>query len=818
MKNLNRMGKVTEDSSQPANGIGATGSSAGKQQQQRYHRRTASGSLLTAMTTAASSSTSPRAGVGVVRRNTSTVSMLKYNTSQTRLKKNLSSGQLVRAHGSARNMARISGKDGGAIAGNAAGSSKRRSLPALGKPLKERQAERISPSSLQAPHAVVRFDIGDDEEGDNGEDVWTESSASQSPAVTRSNSRASPQRPGEGVRTDASDGGEERIRSSDTITTTSSDAAGAEQAEGRNPSGVSLEAGRRLPQQADGSDASQNSTQEDQDDMLTSLSSRRFLNDDNRHPTVSSMSGTVVAGGASTLSRGTLAGIRVSQGSTLVEHTGADLVSRFIHEPESAATSHDAAYMRLAPEMRRRDEAGSHETAEAAAAAAGSNSNSNSNSEGSNGNDSVRGSRSEHSMANGMSIDTRHDRRNNPTPNLNRGASSAESSFGSNRSDADNDDASARRGGDPSSVPELGSAPSGSPAASRKKPSRSSNSRTGVAAASSSSSSKTNVVDPLLLPSRTQQKLWLQRASSKMEPGSVVPATLPRSTSIVIGAGAHHFVPPIAVGGIGGGGGGGGSGGKCRIDPRLQRQFDQTEAEYRVVRRFRSPVAEAVARLQAGKHLSFSYSLKAGSQGIGANGPDGHGWERTERETLSNGHGVHASSRSANAVSSGGDAGSSNRNGTRPGTSHPHSERDRQQQQNSQGREARSSGPAGQSRATGRRARFSMDIAPGSLERSDEDVRNGLGGNGNGNGNGVAERDYAGNKDEDGGDDRDNDADALPTFGGEDVERDRAGGESGRNDGDGVRISSNGVGDRCRLEAEEICRRLWDSVQVLGED
>ncbi|KAI9702841.1 MAG: hypothetical protein M1836_008055 [Candelina mexicana] len=81
-------------------------------------------------------------------------------------------------------------------------------------------------------------------------------------------------------------------------------------------------------------------------------------------------------------------------------------------------------------------------------------------------------------------------------------------------------------------------------------------------------------------PSRTQQKLWLQRASSNIEPQQLMPAS-----------GVNGGLRPgtTSLGGLGSGYGDG-------RDPRLQRQFEQTGQEYLVVRRYRNPVGDAIAR------------------------------------------------------------------------------------------------------------------------------------------------------------------------------------------------------------------------------
>ena len=776
-KNLNKMGKVAKELGEFGGGeIALEGKQQQQQQQQRHHRRSASGTLMTARAAPSSSSTSPRAGG--VRRNLSTLSILKHNTSQTRLKKDHSSGQLVRAHGSARNVLRMTGKDG------STGAPKRRSLSGLGKPPAQRQEEKLSPSSLHAPHAVVRFDIGDDEVDENGEDVWTESSASQSPAVTRSNSRASPRRPDNDSRTD--------ISVDDTAT---------------NASNATMDTlHTRVTQQPDSKNRYRLPPPGEEDDASAKQPLHRYSvgGDDDEQPRVSSISGTVVASGPSDFSRRAVLGTRASEGSTLVDHSGTDLVSRFIQDSGSAGTPQDAVYMRLAPEMRRRKEMSNGN------AAAG-------NSEGSNGdeneneNENENDHRNEYGLANGMSIDTRQDRRSRSIPNIRRGTSSAESDSESNKSDAV--DASPKRRTD-------------SAAEMKESSSQGKNIKSGTAIPSSSSTtttaSKSKTIDPLLLPSRTQRKLWLQRASSNMEPGSVMPVTLPRSTSILIGAGAHHSVAPMAVGGVSAGGDS-----NARIDPRLQRQFDQTEAEYRVVRRFRSPVAEAVARLQAGRHWSISTRTMTGS-GVDL---------RSEKEPLMNDHSGLVLPRSASAGGiEGRNGSSSNRNGVKFNNTSQQSQRN-QQPNGPQPEHNRNPNAGGESnRPMERRTRVSFEIAPSSLEkdggqaerdkarRDKEERRSGSTAYGSRNGvgavrNGTAVHDSnndnhdGGNDDDDDDDDDDyvhgkdadadaEDVDALATFEREEIERENSGsGNSSRT-----------------FEAEDICRRLWDSVQILGED
>ncbi|CAO2658366.1 Nn.00g060890.m01.CDS01 [Neocucurbitaria sp. VM-36] len=85
-----------------------------------------------------------------------------------------------------------------------------------------------------------------------------------------------------------------------------------------------------------------------------------------------------------------------------------------------------------------------------------------------------------------------------------------------------------------------------------------------------------------LPPSRTQQKLMLQRASSNIEPQKLVPVTLPRTGGPnFMHSGIHYNVD-----------------GEGRLDPRLQQQFNHVAVEYKVVRRYRNPLADAFARIQ----------------------------------------------------------------------------------------------------------------------------------------------------------------------------------------------------------------------------
>jgi hypothetical protein len=85
-----------------------------------------------------------------------------------------------------------------------------------------------------------------------------------------------------------------------------------------------------------------------------------------------------------------------------------------------------------------------------------------------------------------------------------------------------------------------------------------------------------------LPPSRTQQKLMLQRASSNIEPQKLVPVTLPRTGGpTFLQSGIHYN-----------------ANGEGRLDPRLQQQFNHVAVEYSVVRRYRNPLADSILRIQ----------------------------------------------------------------------------------------------------------------------------------------------------------------------------------------------------------------------------
>ncbi|KAF2847469.1 hypothetical protein T440DRAFT_191933 [Plenodomus tracheiphilus IPT5] len=99
----------------------------------------------------------------------------------------------------------------------------------------------------------------------------------------------------------------------------------------------------------------------------------------------------------------------------------------------------------------------------------------------------------------------------------------------------------------------------------------------------SKTASRSGATTPTNLPpSRTQQKLMLQRASSAIEPQKLVPVTLPRTGGpTFLQSGIHYN-----------------ANGEGRLDPRLQQQFNHVTVEYNVVRRYRNPLADSVARIQ----------------------------------------------------------------------------------------------------------------------------------------------------------------------------------------------------------------------------
>ncbi|KAE8823925.1 hypothetical protein HRS9139_09107 [Pyrenophora teres f. teres] len=104
-----------------------------------------------------------------------------------------------------------------------------------------------------------------------------------------------------------------------------------------------------------------------------------------------------------------------------------------------------------------------------------------------------------------------------------------------------------------------------------------------------------------LPPSRTQQKLMLQRASSNIEPQKLVPVTLPRTGGPTYLQSSVHY----------------NTNGEGRLDPRLQQQFNHVAVEYNVVRRYRNPVADALGRIHQIPGMSRKTRMPKSSNGNG---------------------------------------------------------------------------------------------------------------------------------------------------------------------------------------------------------
>ncbi|KAF2825097.1 hypothetical protein CC86DRAFT_39060 [Ophiobolus disseminans] len=112
-----------------------------------------------------------------------------------------------------------------------------------------------------------------------------------------------------------------------------------------------------------------------------------------------------------------------------------------------------------------------------------------------------------------------------------------------------------------------------------------------------------------LPPSRTQQKLMLQRASSNIEPQKLVPVTLPRTGGpTFLQSGIHYN-----------------ANGEGRLDPRLQQQFNHVEVEYNVVRRYRNPLADSIIRIQQIPGVSRKTRIPRTGSANGTTTPSTHG-------------------------------------------------------------------------------------------------------------------------------------------------------------------------------------------------
>lgn len=125
--------------------------------------------------------------------------------------------------------------------------------------------------------------------------------------------------------------------------------------------------------------------------------------------------------------------------------------------------------------------------------------------------------------------------------------------------------------------------------------------------------------------SRTQQKLWLQRASSHIEPQKLVPVVLPRTGGPqLFGANNTHYANTS----------------EGRMDPRVQQRFNQVTLEYRVVRRYRNPLAESLARLEKvpGGGMRKLQQQQQQQKAVGGLGHSHSSSQHSSMGSLANGH------------------------------------------------------------------------------------------------------------------------------------------------------------------------------------
>jgi len=122
-----------------------------------------------------------------------------------------------------------------------------------------------------------------------------------------------------------------------------------------------------------------------------------------------------------------------------------------------------------------------------------------------------------------------------------------------------------------------------------------------------------------LPPSRTQQKLMLQRASSAIEPGKHIPAVLPSRPGAPQLLGGSMGLPF----------------GESAAAVQIQGLFNQTTKEYNVVRRFRNPLAESVRRLGESSDIRQKHIQRPkSSKGLGGSGSSSGGsLSQTYRES-----------------------------------------------------------------------------------------------------------------------------------------------------------------------------------------
>lgn len=130
---------------------------------------------------------------------------------------------------------------------------------------------------------------------------------------------------------------------------------------------------------------------------------------------------------------------------------------------------------------------------------------------------------------------------------------------------------------------------------------------------------------------RTQQKLMLQRAASAIEPHAPVPAILRTG-----GPSFHNIGLSYP--------------GEGRLDPRLQQQFNHVSIEYKVVQRYRNPLADSIIRIQ--QMPGMLRKLRASKPGsAGANGSSSLGTSTLSTSLNENGEMDGAGSRRSRASS-----------------------------------------------------------------------------------------------------------------------------------------------------------------------
>ncbi|PMD35616.1 hypothetical protein L207DRAFT_378066, partial [Hyaloscypha variabilis F] len=133
--------------------------------------------------------------------------------------------------------------------------------------------------------------------------------------------------------------------------------------------------------------------------------------------------------------------------------------------------------------------------------------------------------------------------------------------------------------------------------------------------------------------SRTQQKLWLQRASSNIEPQQMAPGLAINGVHSGLGAGVGTSLVGAGYDGR---------------DPRIKQQLERTGLEYLVVRRHQDPVGQALKRLsvlpgvERNRRIppsSSSQANKKGDTGEGSGSVGRYGLSQSLKEGRANRNG-----------------------------------------------------------------------------------------------------------------------------------------------------------------------------------